>query len=127
MSDIKSLLERQQNSMLADLSRPSAADVQPLHDWVLVKKDQIGKTQGGLHVPQSVQDKEADGTVVAVGPGSWRGNVLVPPTVKPGDRVMCMPGAENLRMPTDSSMMLIREADILAIRKPAPPAPGALQ
>ena len=43
----------------------------PLGDRVLVKRSEnINKTQSGLYIPETAQEKSMEGVVVAVGPGS---------------------------------------------------------
>jgi co-chaperonin GroES (HSP10) len=114
---IRSLLERQQASILAEVGRAKPTEVEPLHDWVLVRRERKGVTEGGLHVPNAAQEKEADGVVIAVGPGTYQNGILVPPGVQVGDRVMCDP-ANFFAMPAHPGHILIRAIDILARRKP---------
>lgn len=43
----------------------------PLFDRVLVEKaEAIGKTKGGLYIPEKAQGKVVHGTIVAAGPGA---------------------------------------------------------
>lgn len=64
--------------------------MKPLLNKVIVRPNGIkSKTDGGVHVPDSVQMTSSQGTVVAVGPGAWspEGKRL-PMSVKEGDRVL---------------------------------------
>lgn len=115
--DLKKLISEQNASLAADLSRPLPKEIEPLHNWVLVRRKKRGVTEGGLHVPETAQDKDADGTVIAHGPGRYEAGILVPISVQVGDEVMCGPGSEHFTMPTDAACMLIRDTDIIARRK----------
>jgi chaperonin GroES len=65
--------------------------LRPVHDRILVKKD-IPDTvsQGGIVIPDAAAEVSTRGTVVAVGPGKYseKTAVLIPMTVKVGDRVL---------------------------------------
>ena len=42
--------------------------LQPLHDWVLIRTGEpSGKSPGGIIIPDSAQEKSAEGEVLAVG------------------------------------------------------------
>ena len=62
----------------------------PLHDRVVVRRiDADQKTQGGIIIPDTAQEKPQEGEVVAAGPGARndRGE-LITTEVKPGDQVL---------------------------------------
>ena len=43
----------------------------PLHDRVVIRRiDEVGKTQGGIIIPDTAKEKPAEGEIVAVGPGA---------------------------------------------------------
>lgn len=67
-----------------------ARRIQPLADRVLVRKVQPQlKTAGGIFLPDSVQKKEIEGEVIAVGPGMvGRDGVRVPMSLAKGDKVL---------------------------------------
>ena len=89
----------------------------PLHDRVLVRRvDAEGKTTGGIIIPDTAQEKPAEGEIVAVGPGARddRGTV-VPLHVKPGDRILFgkWSGAEIKLDGKD--LLIMAETDILGV------------
>lgn len=60
-----------------------------LGDRVMVKVDEPETSEGGIHLPESAQEKPQRGTVVAVGEGRRLDDgTLVPPDVKEDDRVI---------------------------------------
>ena len=62
----------------------------PLHDRVVVRRvENDEKTSGGLIIPDSAQEKPAEGEVVSVGNGAIdeKGNRM-PMDVKAGDRIL---------------------------------------
>jgi co-chaperonin GroES (HSP10) len=118
MGDVKRMLERQAAEMEAAAARPSPENIEPLHDWVLVRQRMQGRTEGGLFVPERAQNaNEADGIVVAVGEGAWQNGVFVKPVSKVGDQVMC-DLTTFFRMPANPDHILVRDGDIIARRKP---------
>src|SRR5437762_14016354 len=60
----------------------------PLHDRVVVKRiDAEEKSAGGIHIPDTAQEKPQQGEVIAVGPGGRdESGKLIPIDVKAGDR-----------------------------------------
>jgi len=61
----------------------------PSGSRVLVKPDPVAdKSEGGLYIPDMAKNRPSQGTVVAVGPGSWVNGTFVPIGLKPGDRVL---------------------------------------
>ncbi len=88
----------------------------PLGDRVVLKREEaVGKTAGGIVLPDSAKDKPQRGQIVAVGDGHVKSDgTRLPLTVKEGDRVIFSPYAgEEIRM-DDHDYVLLREQDILA-------------
>jgi len=47
--------------------------LRPLHDWVLIRRTgSEEKTSGGIFIPESAREKNAEGIIEAVGPGRYR-------------------------------------------------------
>ena len=70
--------------------------LRPAHDRVIVRKDDPNKVSaGGIVIPDAHAEKATKGTVLAVGPGKYseKTGVLIPMTVKPGDRILFHPFA----------------------------------
>ncbi len=89
-----------------------ALNIKPLADRVVVEPlPAETQTASGLYIPDSAQEKQQKGKVVAVGPGKKD----EPLTVKPGDTVLYgkYSGSELKLDGTD--YMIMREDDILAI------------
>jgi len=89
----------------------------PLHDRVLVRRvDAEGKTTGGIIIPDTAQEKPAEGEIVAVGPGARdeRGAV-VPLHVKPGDRVLFGKWSGSEIKLDGKDLMIMAESDILGV------------
>ncbi len=60
-----------------------------LGDRVMIQVDEPETTEGGIHLPESAQEKPQRGTVVAVGEGRrLEDGTLVPPDVEEGDQVI---------------------------------------
>lgn len=61
----------------------------PLRDRVIIEPfDAPERTAGGLYLPENYQEKPREGHVRAVGPGRYENGVLIPMTLKVGDRVI---------------------------------------
>ncbi|NER18791.1 co-chaperone GroES [Spongiivirga citrea] len=89
-----------------------ALNIKPLADRVVVEPlPAETQTASGLYIPDTAQEKQQKGKVVAVGPGKKD----EPLTVKPGDTVLYgkYSGSELKFDGTD--YMIMREDDILAI------------
>ncbi len=90
----------------------SKVNIKPLADRVLIEPlPAETKTASGLYIPDSAQEKQHKGTVMAVG----KGKKDEPMTVKVGDQVLYgkYSGSELLLDGKDYLMM--REEDILAV------------
>lgn len=63
-------------------------------NYVLVKKDESGKTAGGIYIPEIGTVPMQLGTVVQIGPGKYNPmfDKRIPIEVKVGDRVIFNPG-----------------------------------
>lgn len=94
-------------------------NLQPLADRVVLKvKEAATKTQSGLFMPETSQEKSPEAVVVAVGPGAVSANgTVIPMTVKVGDTVIYADFAGKEITAGGESYLIVREADILAIIK----------
>ncbi len=89
----------------------------PLHDRVVVRRiDADQKTQGGIIIPDTAQEKPQEGEVVAVGPGARneRGD-LVPTEVKVGDRVLFGKWSGTEVKIEGKDLLIMKESDIMGI------------
>ena len=92
-------------------------NIKPLGDKVVVKPAKVEeKTESGIILPGSSQEKPHQGTVVAVGPGARddKGN-HIPLDVKEGDRVIYGKfGGVDLKYDNEEYVVL-SEKDILVV------------
>lgn len=99
-------------------SPTSKSTVRPLHDKILVKRDEAEtKTSSGIFLPETSKDKPKTGTIEAVGDGALNTDTgqRIPLTVKKGDRVIfsSYSGTEIKLDGTD--LLIMSEDDILAV------------
>ena len=100
------------------MAKTSKATVRPLHDKILVKRDEAEtKTSSGIYLPETSKDKPKTGTIEAVGDGALNTETgaRIPLTVKKGDRVIfsSYSGTEVKLDGTD--LLIMSEDDILAV------------
>ncbi len=89
----------------------------PLGDRVVLRRDEAEtKTAGGIVLPDSAAKKPQRGEVVSVGDGHITSDgKRLPLTVKPGDKVIFSSyGGDEIKI-GDEDLVLMREADILAV------------
>jgi chaperonin GroES len=91
--------------------------IRPLHDRVLVKPlDAETKTAGGLIIPDTVQEKPQEGTVISVGAGNKAEDGKVTPLdVKKGDTVLFGKWSGTEVKIDGETLMIMRESDIMGI------------
>jgi chaperonin GroES len=90
-------------------------NVQPLKDFVVVKKEDSASTSpGGLHLVSTVEEKLFTGVVLSVGPGVRNdAGVLLPVVVKVGDKV-CFDRNAAVEVKSDGEkVLLVKEAHLL--------------
>jgi chaperonin GroES len=89
----------------------------PLHDRVVVRRvENDEKTSGGLIIPDSAQEKPAEGEVVSIGNGAIdeKGNRM-PMDVKAGDRILFGKWSGTEVKINGEDMLIMKESDILGI------------
>ncbi len=90
----------------------SKVNIKPLADRVLVEPlPAETKTASGLYIPDSAQEKQHKGTVMAVG----KGKKDEPMTVKVGDQVLYGKYSGSELQFDGKDYLMMREEDILAI------------
>ncbi len=91
--------------------------IRPLNDRVLVKRlDEEVMTKGGIIIPDSAQEKPAEGEIVAVGPGKMddKGK-RVAVGVKAGEKVLFSKyGGTEIKIEGED-YLIMREDDILGV------------
>jgi chaperonin GroES len=89
----------------------------PLQDHVVVRRaDPEQKTEGGIFIPDTAQEKPMEGTVVAVGPGARSEDGKVHPLdVEVGDRVLFSKWSGSEIKIDGEELIIIKEADVIGV------------
>ena len=89
----------------------------PLHDRVVVRRvDSEDKTAGGLIIPDSAQEKPAEGEVVYVGSGARDDSgKIIPMELKAGDKILFGKWSGTEVKINDEELLIMKESDILGI------------
>lgn len=94
-------------------------NIRPLQDRVLVRRIDVDeKTAGGIIIPDSAQEKPAEGKVLAVGPGGRDEDGSVHSLdVSKGDRVLFGKfGGTEVKLDGED-LLIMKESDIMGIIK----------
>ena len=88
----------------------------PLHDKVLVKRlENQTKSEGGILIPDSAQEKQARGKIISVGPGVHRDGQFIRTCVKEGDEVIFSRyGGMDIKVDGEE-LVVVSELEILGI------------
>ena len=89
----------------------------PLHDRVVVRRVEADtKTAGGIIIPDSAQEKPAEGEIVSVGSGARdETGKLVELDVKAGDRVLFGKWSGTEVKIGGEDLLIMKESDIMGI------------
>ena len=96
-----------------------ALKLNPLADRVVVKPIQKEEmTKGGIILPDTAKEKPQEGEIIAAGPGKMNDEgKIIPMEVIVGDKVIYSKyGGTEIKI-DDDEMIILRESDILAIKK----------
>jgi chaperonin GroES len=92
-------------------------NIRPLNDRILVKRlEEETQTAGGIIIPDSAQEKPAEGEIVAVGPGKMNdAGQRAAMDVQKGDRVLFSKyGGTDVKFDGEN-YLIMREDDILGV------------
>lgn len=90
--------------------------IKPLSNRVVLKNVEAEETtKAGIILPGSAQEKPEIAQVIEVGPGEVKDGVLVPMTVKIGDKVIVAKYAGTQVKLEGETYNIVREDEILAI------------
>ncbi|MEL6503869.1 MAG: co-chaperone GroES [Pseudomonadota bacterium] len=89
----------------------------PLHDRIVVRRVEADtKTAGGIIIPDSAQEKPAEGEVVSVGSGARdEAGKLVPLDVKAGDRVLFGKWSGTEVKIGGEDLLIMKESDVMGV------------
>jgi chaperonin GroES len=89
----------------------------PLHDRVVIRRvGQEEKSRGGIIIPDTAQEKPAEGEVIAVGPGvRGEDGKIQPLDVKAGDRVLFGKWSGTEVKLDGEELIIMKESDIMGV------------
>ena len=98
------------------ISARSATQLKPLGDRIVVRpKSQEEMSSGGIFLPDTVQERQQEGEVVAAGPGRVLNNgKRVGMEVKAGDRVIYSKYSGTEFQLEDEELLIMGANDVLA-------------
>lgn len=93
-----------------------ALKIKPLGNRVVVQRQEVSVSKGGILLPESAQEKPKQGKVLAVGPGKTddygRHHSI---DLKVGDQVLFSSYAGTEYKADDQELLVLAEDDILAV------------
>lgn len=91
--------------------------LKPLRDYVVLEKikEETVTSSGIVLQTKEAQDEPSHAKVIAVGPGKWEDGHLTEVNLKPGQHVVYKKYSGTEVKENQSSYLLIKEEDILAI------------
>ena len=89
----------------------------PIEDRVVVKVEPPETMVGSIHLPDISIEKPQFGTVLAVGPGRMEHGVMIPMTLKVGDRVCFALYAGNEVKALGDDVVIMRQCDVLGVEE----------
>lgn len=85
----------------------------PLNDFVAVRPDDPEeRTEGGIIIPETSQEKPMRGTILAAGPGTLKDGKRLALSVREGDVVLYGRYAGNMIEIDGDEVLIMREVDI---------------
>ena len=93
-------------------------NIRPLADRVVIRPldTETEVKRGGIIIPDTAKEKPQQGEIVEVGPGrKTEEGKLIPMEVKKGDKVLYGKYAGTEFRLGDQDLLIMREADILAV------------
>ena len=89
----------------------------PLHDRVVLRRiEEDSKTQGGIIIPDTAQEKPMQGEVIAVGPGGRdQTGKLIPIDLKPADTVLFGKWSGTEVKIEGEELLIMKESDVLGV------------
>jgi chaperonin GroES len=100
------------------MSKSSKVSVRPLHDKILVRRDEAEtKTASGIFLPETSKDRPKTGTIEAVGTGALNTDTgeRIPLSVRRGDKIIFSSYAGTEVKIDGQELLIMSEDDILAV------------
>ena len=96
----------------------------PLHDRIVLRRVTAEeKTSGGIIIPDTAQEKPAEGEILAVGPGARNEQgAIVALEVKAGDRVLFGKWSGTEVKIDGEELLIMKESDLLGVIEGQPAA-----
>lgn len=96
-----------------------AVKIQPLHDYILVKRfEEKEVKKGGIIIPDTAKERPQEGEVIAVGPGKLTDEgKRLPIDVKVGNKILFGKYSGNEVRIDDQEYIIMRESEVLGILK----------
>ncbi len=93
--------------------------IQPLHDYILVKRfEEKEVKKGGIIIPDTAKEKPQEGEVIAVGPGKLtEEGKRLPIDVKVGNKILFGKYSGSEVRINDEEFLIMRESEVLGILK----------
>jgi len=91
--------------------------IRPLHDRILVKRDEEGEEKiGGIIIPDTAKEKPQEGEVMSCGEGARKDSgELIPMGVKSGDKILFGKWSGTEVKIDGEDLLIMKESDILGI------------
>jgi chaperonin GroES len=90
--------------------------IRPLYDRVVVKRNNHKEEKiGAIYLPEHSQERPQEGEVAAIGTGTRIKGVLIPPDLKPGDRVLFGKYTGTDIKIAGCEYVILRENEVLAV------------
>lgn len=90
--------------------------LRPLGNRIVLKRQEMQETKGGILLPESAKDKSLEAEVLAVGPGKVNAKgKLEPMGVSVGDRVLFSSYAGTEYKVDKEELLIVSEEDVLAV------------
>jgi chaperonin GroES len=98
------------------MATKTSSTVSPLADRIVVRaSEETEQMRGGLFIPDTAKEKPMQGEVIAVGPGRFEKDKRVPMELKVGDKVLYGKYSGTEVTIDNEPLLILREADVLAV------------
>ena len=89
----------------------------PLHDRILIRRIEAqAKTERGIIIPDTAQEKPQEGEVIAIGTGTrTEDGTITPLDVKPGDRILFGKWSGSEVKIAGEDLIIMKESDVLGL------------